>query len=203
MPRLSWTLDGYPEPLRRQPNPRPVTNHPTLHTERLTLRPWQDDDLDALARVFAEPAVWRYPVGRGFTPAETAAFLERTQVFWADHGFGLWAAELTETGALLGFIGLSIPTFLPEVLPAVEVGWRLHPDVWGRGLATEGGAASLRFGFTELGLDRIVSIAEPDNVASIRVMEHLGMTFERDAVHPRRAFPLVVWEITAERWRGG
>ena len=202
MPRLSWTLDGYPEPTVRRPRPHRRHALPMLMTERLRLRPWRDDDLDALAAIFAEPAVWRYPVGRGFTRAETAAFLDRMHASWAEHGFGLWAAELLETDTLVGFIGLSIPTFLPEVLPAVEVGWRLRPDHWGQGLATEGGEASLRFGFEVLGLDRIVSIAEPDNIASIRVMQHLGMTHERDAVHPRYDLPVVVYEITAAAWRG-
>jgi RimJ/RimL family protein N-acetyltransferase len=94
---------------------------------------------------------------------------------WNVNGFGTWAAVLTRSARLIGYIGLSIPSWLPQVLPAVEVGWRLHPDCWGRGLATGRRTASLRHGFETLELDRIISIFTPYNRASRRVMEKLGM----------------------------
>ncbi len=75
---------------------------------------------------------------------------------------------------MIGWAGLAIPHFLPEVLPAVEVGWRLSGPYRGRGLATEAGRAAVDWGFTAGGLSRIVSIYEPENLASGRVMEHLG-----------------------------
>ena len=148
----------------------------TVKTERLTLRPWTPDDLDPLAAIFAEPAFWHYPFGRGLTRDETGAFLDREIRRWDVRGYGLWAAELTEDARLVGYIGLASAAWLPQVMPAVEVGWRLHPDVWGRGLATEGGRASLRHGFDSVGLDRIIAICMPENVASSRVMIKLGMS---------------------------
>lgn len=166
-----------------------------LCTERLTLRAWTDADLDPLAEVFAVKAVWEFPFSRGLTREETAAFLEHQRASWRTRGFGLWAAELRETGELIGFIGLSVPSFLPEVLPAVEVGWRIHPRHWRQGLATEGGRASIEQGFAALGLDRIVSIAEPDNEASIRVMRKLGMTEVLRTTHPSLGVALTVHEI--------
>jgi RimJ/RimL family protein N-acetyltransferase len=87
-----------------------------------------------------------------------------------------------------------------QVMPTVEVGWRLDPDYWGHGLATEGGRAALSFAFETLGLDEIVSIYEPDNVASGRVMEHLGMRPERDTVHPTLGVPLRVYRIDRPEW---
>lgn len=173
----------------------------TVETERLRLRPWEADDLDALAAIFAEPDFWRYPFGRGLTREETERFLERQIDHWATHGFGMWAAESRGGAQLLGYIGLAIPTWLPEVLPAVEVGWRLRPDHWGRGLATEGGRASLRHGFEELGLDRIVSIFVPDNVASGRVMAKLGLTTVLTTTDPGSGAPVEVREITRYAWR--
>lgn len=172
----------------------------TVETERLRLRPWRCDDLEPLAAIHAVPEFWWYPLGRGQTREETEHFLERRLTEWEARGYDLWAAELKEGRELIGWIGLSVPAFLPEILPAVEVGWRLHPAHWGRGLATEGGAASLRFGFDQLDLDRIVSIYDPANVRSGAVMQRLGMRFERDTTIPVRGFPARVMEITYQAW---
>jgi len=172
----------------------------TVETARLLLRPWRHDDLDALAALFADPAMWRYPLGRGLTREETEGFLDRHIRHREAHGFGMWAAELRHEAVLVGCIGLAVPAWLPEVLPAVEVGWRLHPDWWGRGLATEGGEASLRHGFEEVGLDRVISIFMPENVASGRVMDRLGM---QPWLHTSdgEGRPIDIQEITAEQWR--
>jgi RimJ/RimL family protein N-acetyltransferase len=156
-----------------------------VETERLSLRPFTPDDLDQLAAVFAVDAVWYFPFRRGLTRAETDGFLARTIGHYEHDGVGPWAAVPKASGDVVGYIGLSVPHFLPEVLPAVEVGWRLHPDWWGRGLATEGARAGIRFGFETLGLDRLISIYEPENVASGRVMDRLGFTLERATVGPR------------------
>ena len=173
----------------------------TVETERLRLRPWAADDLDALSAVFAEPAVWHHPFGRGLTREETERFLDRQLRHWETHGFGVWAAEPRTERRLIGYIGLAIPFWLPEVLPAVEVGWRLHPDHWRRGLATEGGEASLRYGFEHLALDRIISIFTPDNAASGRVMAKLGMQDHLTTEDPGRGITLVVREITRATWQ--
>jgi RimJ/RimL family protein N-acetyltransferase len=157
----------------------------SVETDRLVLRPFTLDDLDELAAAFAVEAVWFFPFRRGLTRAETEGFLQRTNDYYDRDGVGPWAARTKAPGALIGYVGLSVPHFLPEVLPAVEVGWRLHPDWWGQGLATEGARASVRFGFETLRLDRLISIYEPANVASGRVMDHLGLTFERATVGPR------------------
>ncbi len=172
-----------------------------VETDRLLLRPWSADDIDDLITVFAEPEVWRYPFGRGLSRVESERFLARQLEHWTANGFGSWAAELKSTGRLIGYIGLSIPGWLPQVLPAVEVGWRLHPDYWGRDLATEGGRASLRHGFETLELDRIISIFTPDNVASGRVMQKLGMHECLVTTDAARGVRLSVSEITRLQWQ--
>jgi RimJ/RimL family protein N-acetyltransferase len=111
------------------------------------------------------------------------------------HGFGLWAAQLNPDRLLTGFVGLSVPAWLPEVMPAVEVGWRLHPDHWGQGLATEGGRASIEYGFDRIGLDLIISIYYPRNAASGRVMQKLGMRPWRRTIDPSAA-AVAVHELT-------
>ena len=89
--------------------------------------------------------------------------------------------EERATSRIVGYAGLSVPTFLPEVLPALEVGWRFDPDVWGRGYATEAARAALGEAFTTLGLDTICSLPQVENEASVRVAERIGMQRDRVA----------------------
>lgn len=176
----------------------------SVTTERLELRPFADTDLDGLAAVFAKPEVWQYPYGRGFTRAETKTFLRREIDRWAEHGFGLWLALTRETSLVIGYVGISVPTFLPEILPAVEVGWRLDPDFWGQGLATEAARAALREGFTTMGLGEITSIPQVDNLASRRVCERLGMRLDRTVTIPANEFrggvEAAIYRMTKAEW---
>jgi RimJ/RimL family protein N-acetyltransferase len=134
------------------------------------------------------------------TAAETRRFIERTLERYDADGVGQSAAVVKATGELAGWLGLAVPHFLPEILPAVEVGWRLGERFRGRGYATEGAAAAIDYGFDVLGLDRLVSILEPANVASGRVMEKLGFTFERETYAPATGELLHVRELVRSRW---
>lgn len=158
---------------------------PDLETPRLLLRRWRDEDLDGFAAVNAQPEVMRYiHDGRTLDRAGTADRLARYQRHWDEHGFGLYAVELKETGELAGFTGLAVPVFLPEIMPAVEIGWRLGRAHWGRGLATEAARAVVVHARDGLGLQRLVSIHVVGNEASARVMRKLGMSLERETVQP-------------------
>jgi RimJ/RimL family protein N-acetyltransferase len=110
--------------------------------------------------------------------AESDALVDRAQAHFDRHGYGPSAAELLENQAFIGFIGLSIPNFDAPFMPAVEVGWRLAFDCWGRGLATEGARAAVHYAFGELSLDSLVSFTVPENLRSRRVMEKIGMTHD-------------------------
>lgn len=172
----------------------------TLETERLVLRPLRRDDLAALAELHAEPSFWRFPRGRGQTREETEMFLGRVLAGDATFGFGANAVVVKETGALAGWTGLLVPNFLPEILPAVEVGWRLGSRWHGLGYATEAGAACVRWGFESLRLERLVSIYQPANRPSGQVMARLG--FEPDLVtaHPVDRYELHVTALSRRRW---
>jgi len=172
---------------------------PTLTTARLVLRPFTAGDLAELAAIHGEESFWWYPRRRGMTEEETAEFLTRMQERYESDGFGIEALIDRDSGAMIGWAGLAVPHFLPEILPAVEVGWRLSGPFRGRGLATEAGTAALEFGFTSGGLSRIVSIYEPENVASGRVMERLGFVPWRTTTGPRGE-EVAVTELTRERW---
>jgi RimJ/RimL family protein N-acetyltransferase len=149
------------------------------------LRRWHSDDLDGFAAVNAQPEVMRYiHDGRTLDRAATAERLVKYQRHWDEHGFGLYAVEIKQTGELAGFTGLAVPTFLPEIMPAVEIGWRLGRAYWGQGLATEAAQVVVAHARTELGLRRLVSIHIVGNDASARVMVKLGMSLERETVQP-------------------
>ena len=84
-------------------------------TARLALRRFSADDLDELAEVFAQPEVWEFPFGRGFTRDETARFLDRQLQEWEECGFGCWIGIERTSGRVIGFVGLSVPTFFPDM----------------------------------------------------------------------------------------
>jgi RimJ/RimL family protein N-acetyltransferase len=169
-------------------------------TARLRIRYWTPGDLDPLVEMFSKPEVWRYPFGRGFSAEESEAYLRR-KIDAQDAGIaGPSAAQERSTGRLLGYIALSPPNWLPEVMPSIEIGWRLDPPFWGKGLATEGARAMLAYGFRQMGLSEILSIYEPDNAASGRVMQRLGMRFEREALHPYFARPLHIYRMSLADW---
>ena len=174
----------------------------TLETERLVLRPFTDTDFAELAALHAEESFWWYPLRRGMTEEETVAFLDRM----IEHGGTpdrptFHAVTERGTGALAGWAGLAVPDFLPEILPAVEVGWRLGIGYRGKGYATEAATAALRWGFNDLGLDEIVSIYEPGNRPSGRVMDRLGFGPGSPTMEPKRGLPLLVRRLPAEEWR--
>jgi RimJ/RimL family protein N-acetyltransferase len=173
--------------------------HPSLETDRLLLRPWRPpEDLDALAALNADPAVMRWVTpNRPLRREESADFLDRMVRHWDEHGFGLWAVvpRREPDAGCVGFAGLAIPSFLPAVLPAVEVGWRLAAAAWGRGYATEAARASVAFGFERLGLSSIVSIVDARNERSLRVCEKLGMRPGPDRLHPLTRRRLRVMQV--------
>lgn len=151
------------------------TSPPTLRTERLVLRPWREADLEPFAALNADPEVMRFfPATLDREGSDVMA--ERIAAQFAEAGFGLWAVEVPGVAPFIGFVGLALQTFPAHFTPAVEVGWRLAREHWGRGYAPEGGRAAVEYGFDVLGLDEIVSMTIPDNTPSQRVMQKLGMT---------------------------
>jgi RimJ/RimL family protein N-acetyltransferase len=157
-----------------------------LKTDRLLLRRWRDSDRLPFQQMNADPRVMEF-FPAGLSPAESDALVDRAHAHFNLRGFGPFAVELLENHSFMGFIGLSIPNFDAPFMPAVEVGWRLAFDCWGRGLATEGARSVIRYSFDELGLDSLVSFTVPGNLRSRRVMEKLGMSHDPrdDFDHPR------------------
>jgi len=145
-----------------------------LQTERLVLRRWRDDDVAAMEPLNTDPRFTRFLTadGRPFTAAESAGAVARWRHHWEEHGFGLWAVEERETGRFVGRVGVQFHRLWPD---DPEVGWGIDPDLWGRGYATEAGAAAIEHAFATLAIPRLVSIVLPANTASIAVQTRLGI----------------------------
>jgi RimJ/RimL family protein N-acetyltransferase len=171
----------------------------------LVLRPFTDVDRAPFHALNIHPSVVK---SLGWSPsrAESDAIVDHIGEEMARDGWGLWAVEVAGGPPFAGMVGLHRARAELPFAPAVEVEWRLHPDYWGHGYATEAAAASLRFGFDEAGLDEIVAYTTTLNTRSQAVMERIGMVRDPDGDfdHPRlpEGSPLrrhVLYRVTASQ----
>jgi ribosomal-protein-alanine N-acetyltransferase len=156
-----------------------------IETDRLLLRRWRDADREPFAPMNRDPVVMEFFPSL-LSRSDSDALVDRIEAHFAEHGFGLWAAELRETGEFIGYVGLAVPRFTAVFTPCVEIGWRLALAHWGKGFATEGARAVVRHAFDVIGLAEIVSFTVPANLRSRRVLDKLGMTHDpnEDFDHP-------------------
>ena len=151
-----------------------------IETERLELRPLTMNDLDALALIYRDSEVRKYFPEGTLTYEQTREELEWIiDVYYAQHGFGLWATTHKQTNEFIGRCGL-----LPWTIDGrseVEVAYLLARAYWGRGLGTEAARAILAYGFEDLHLSRLICLIDPGNEASINVALKIGMRLEREA----------------------
>lgn len=154
-------------------------------SERLIIRPIVPDDEDALVEVHSDPRMSTY-FPTVFDRDYVIGFIARVREAEKNSGFCFGAAIDKGTGVMIGTIGLMVIPFEAPFTPAVEVGWRVACPYWGRGYASEGARVSIDWGFDELGLSEIVSIAVPENARSTRVMRRIGMRRDEqgDFDHP-------------------
>ncbi len=164
-------------------------------TTRLRLRAFEEGDAEAFYRLNSHPEVNRYT---GEPPCESVAAARagiRSYPDWTQYGIGRWAAVYKATNEIIGFAGLKWLSDFGEV----DLGYRFLPQYWGRGLATEASVACLAYGFETLGLKRIVGYTDPENRASMRVLEKLGMVRKEPILYDGEPAEFLV--IDAERYR--
>jgi ribosomal-protein-alanine N-acetyltransferase len=175
-----------------------------IESERLILRAWERTDFEPFRAIASDPEVMRY-VGNGepWSDPQIEQFIARQTRGIEVDGYGLGALVSRDGGELVGQAGLQTLGWTQEV----EIGWWLAKEHWGRGLATEVGHAIVRFAFERAGLTRVVAIAQLENGASIRVMEHLGMRFERRATGQELGLrdpdvEVMFYSIARDEWQG-
>ncbi len=168
-----------------------------IETARLRLRVFTDQDLEDLYLIRSDPDVMRFITGAPSTREEVSARISKHRDGWHENEFGQWAITGIDDPALMGWCGLGFLDHTPEI----EVGYGLARRYWGQGIATEAAAASLRYGFEFLNLERIVAVAFPQNTGSRRVMEKLGMRYVKPAFY--YGAELVYYELLRNDFAGG
>lgn len=162
-----------------------------IETPRLLIRQWVPDDWKRARPLFTLPEVMRYiGDGKPRSDEQIQRFINGGIEQTIKRGWALWPVIYKEDAELIGFCG-----FNDGYAPDVEIGWRLLPGYWGRGLATEAARAVLNYGFNVIGFPHVISVAQADNVASIKIMEKLGMQLQSRSCEPGTEIELVRYRI--------
>lgn len=153
---------------------------PKIKTTRLILRPFRLQDADPLHQILSIPGVLEYFPDPEPPDLERVKKLVLRQIdHWSEYGYGWWAVEPNGKDELIGWSGLQ---YLPET-DEIEIGYLLSKPYWGKGLATESAFAGLDYGFNTLNISEIVGIVHPENIASRRVLEKLGLKYQEEAIY--------------------
>lgn len=171
-----------------------------IETERLVLRELTEADFEAAREILGDARVM-YAWEHGFSDAETRAWIAENIARYRRDGFSYLAAVERAGGALAGFIGPLVETVDGE--RRMGVGYILGKNFWGRGYATEGAAACVDYAFDQLGADEVIAEIRPENSASRRVAERLGMTARESFVkiYKGKEMPHLIYTVTKDEWR--
>jgi [ribosomal protein S5]-alanine N-acetyltransferase len=171
---------------------------PTLESSRLILRPFREADCAALAAIHCRPEVARFVMPGGVpqsTMREAFDNIAAAMGHWALRGHGRWAVDERATGRMIGRCGYND---FPYEWPGLELGWTFHPDVWGRGYATEAANAAVAWGFGVAKFETIIHLIAPENTASQAVATRLGAA--PGEAWEGRGIKAVIWSQTRAQW---
>jgi RimJ/RimL family protein N-acetyltransferase len=162
---------------------------PSIRTPRLLLRPWSAEDGDTWFQLLQEDGILRYfPDPTPPPRAKADTYIAHHLKHWEEYGYGHWAVVTPDDDCVVGWTGLERLRELGET----EVAYLLSKRVWGHGYASEAALAAIRFGFQTAGLDSLIGLVHPDNIASISVLEKCGL---------RYADHVMLWGMTLARYR--
>lgn len=151
---------------------------PRFNTQRLTLRRFRPADIEILDEIVSDPDVIRYfPLSSPWPQEVTQKWVEKHWSHWELHNFGWWALVFRETKKLLGWCGLGVL----EETGEIEVLYLLDKSHWGMGLATEAAQFSIDYAFQALNLEAVIGLTHPNNIASQRVLQKIGLIFNKEA----------------------
>ncbi|MBW4446309.1 MAG: GNAT family N-acetyltransferase [Spirirestis rafaelensis WJT71-NPBG6] len=166
---------------------------PEIETVQLKFRHFTAEDFDDLFRLYTDPEVMKYLSPR--TKEQTQASLSKDIQHWQEHNFGMWAVIDKQSSKIIGRCGLGFLDNTSEV----ELGYVFDKSYWNMGLATEPSKATLKYGFEEVKLERIVAIAKPENIASVCVIEKVGMKYEKNAHH--YGVDVIYYAVSRGEWQ--
>jgi RimJ/RimL family protein N-acetyltransferase len=160
-----------------------------IETQRLIIRSWQENDIDAYAGIVAKPEVMKFIKDSSMHDFETARdFVMRAIKVERERPWILWAVQHKTDQRLIGFCGFS------KYKDDIEIGWRLNSEYWRRGLGTEAAGAVIEYGWNDLGFEHVVAIAQMGNTASIKIMKKIGMTYRETTIDKSCGREIVVYE---------
>jgi len=175
-------------------------------TARLRLREWDDEDEVRFYQVMNRPEVMRH-LGGMQTPEEWSAAYQRVVAFQRDYGHTFWIIEGADSGEILGFCGIKRVNApgAGDLTGKHEIGWRVVPESWGKGIAKEAAIASLDLGFSRFGYDHIIAMTIPPNEPSKGLMKRLGMTRREELDFTDERFgpelnPAIIYWLDADEW---
>lgn len=152
-----------------------------IETDRLILREFIKDDLDAFAAIMADPEVMRFSIHGPHSRSQVEELINKIIIgHYSKFGFGLYAIIHKEDQQLIGYAGLTAQRIDGE--EKIELGYRLNPKYWGKGLATEASLAICRHAFDQLNINELISIIDPQNIRSIAVAKRVGMVYWKESV---------------------
>lgn len=153
-------------------------------SERLGFRNWTKNDITEFAKINSDPEVMEH-FPKLLNEKETSEFIDRLIDHYDRNGYNYFATEVINSREFIGFIGLAYQEYPSDFTPAVDIGWRLKKNAWGKGYATEGAKRCLEFAFEELNLDTIIATCTEQNSKSENVMEKIGMIKIGTFNHPK------------------
>ncbi|WP_435577614.1 GNAT family N-acetyltransferase [Gilvibacter sp.] len=155
-----------------------------LKSERLGFRPWTQGDLP-LFRLLNQDARVMAHFPNTLPEEHVQIFFQRLADSYRENGYCYFAVDLLETSEAIGMIGLMDQNYDSDFTPSVDIGWRISPDHWRKGYASEGAAVILENANKIWGLQEVYAFATEKNLGSIKVMEQIGMEFKGSFDHPK------------------